>query len=25
VRGRTELERKLSIEGGVAWLFGGSR
>jgi outer membrane beta-barrel protein len=25
VRGRTELERKLSIEGGVAWLFGATR
>src|SRR3954469_4289412 len=25
VRGRTEVERKLSIEGGVAWLFGVSR
>ena len=25
VRGRTELERKLSLEGGVAWLFGGSK
>jgi outer membrane beta-barrel protein len=25
VRGQTELERKLSIEGGVAWLFGGSK
>ena len=23
VRGRTELERKLSLEIGVAWLFGG--
>jgi outer membrane beta-barrel protein len=25
VRGSTELERKLSLEGGVAWLFGASR
>jgi outer membrane beta-barrel protein len=25
VRGRSELERKLSIETGVAWLFGGGR
>jgi outer membrane beta-barrel protein len=25
VRGHTEVERKLSIEGGAAWLFGGSR
>jgi hypothetical protein len=23
VRGRNELERQLSIEGGVAWFFGG--
>ena len=23
VRGRAEIERKLTIEGGVAWLFGG--
>ena len=23
VRGLTEVERKLSFEGGVAWLFGG--
>ena len=25
VRGRTEFERKLSIEGGLSWLFGGAR
>jgi outer membrane beta-barrel protein len=25
VRGRPEIERKLSIEAGVAWLFGGAR
>jgi outer membrane beta-barrel protein len=25
VRGRPEIERKLTIEGGVAWLFGGGR
>src|SRR5207249_9434370 len=25
VRGRAEIERKLTIEGGVAWLFGGDR
>jgi len=25
VRGRPEIERKLSIEAGVAWLFGGGR
>jgi outer membrane beta-barrel protein len=25
VRGRSELERKLTIEGGVAWLFGAGR
>jgi hypothetical protein len=25
VRGSSEIERKLTIEGGVAWLFGGGR
>ncbi len=25
IRGQTEIERKLTIEGGVAWLFGGGR
>ena len=25
IRGQTEIERKLTIEGGVAWLFGGRR
>jgi outer membrane beta-barrel protein len=25
VRGQSEIERKLTIEGGVAWLFGGGR